>query len=123
MARPFTRARTSNQLRDQLMRQLESEAQKLLKQMASDFSATLANESQRVLKDALSGLSSGEFLSSQGVANLLSSAVNYAISRPRTRTSTQESGRSRATDRQFRLSRSQAAAEAGASLARAERNL
>lgn len=122
MPRLFRRARTRGQLRDQLMRQLENEAEKLLKQMAADFSRDLASESQRVLKDALSGWANGDAFTGQGIGNLLTTAVNYTFSRPRTRQSTQESARSAATDQRFRLSRSQAAAEAAAGLAQAERN-
>lgn len=123
MARFFRRPRSSGQLRDQLIRQLENEAQKLLKQMVQDFSRDLASESQRVLKDSLRSFGSGgDGISGQSFSNLLSTAVNYVVSRPRSRSDTRESARSVAAAQQFRLSRSQAAAEAGASLARGERN-
>lgn len=122
MARLFSRARTTSQLRNQLMRQLENEAEKMLKQMTADFTKNLSSESQRVLKDALSGFSSGEAFSAQNMSNLFSTAINYVVSRPRTSTSTAETMRSKATDRQFRLSRAQNAAEATAGLARGEKN-
>lgn len=116
------RARTHTQLRDQLLRQLENEAERLLTQMAKQFTEQLANESQRVLKDALNGLASGEMLNEGRMGNLLATAVNYALSRPRTSRNTRETTRSQASDSQFRLSRAQAAAEAAAGLARGERN-
>lgn len=122
MARLFRRARTSGQLRDQLLRQLENEGEKLLKQMAAEFSQTLAGESQRVLKDVLSGMQSGEAFSSQGVSNILSTALNYVVSRPRISSATQESSRSKTTEQQFRLSRAQQASEAASLLAQGEKN-
>jgi hypothetical protein len=122
MPRLFRRTRTSNQLRDQLLRQLENEGQKIIKQMASEFSSTLASESQRVIKDAIGSLRNGDAFSAQGAVNLLSSAVNYAVSRPRVSSSTRETERSQTAEQQFRLSRTQAAAEAAASLNQGNKN-
>lgn len=122
MPRMYRRPRTSSQLRDQLLKQLENDAAKLLKQMASDFSASLAQESQRALKDALAGLQNGDFFNSQSFGNMLTASADYMLNRPRTRTNTQESARSRATEQQFRLSRAQEAAEASATLARGDKN-
>lgn len=122
MARYSTRPRTSNQLRAQLLNQIENEAQKLIKQMLNDFSSTLANESQRVMKESLGSLSGGDGLNGTSLTKILSTAVSYAMSKPRITTSTSESTRSINTDTAFRLSRAQAAAEAASSLARGQRN-
>lgn len=118
---------SSDKLRDALLRDLEKEGEKLLKKMATQFTRDLEKESSRVLQGLLPGGkgSSGNALGSAGLeaaTSLIGSLITYAISKPKTTTSTRESDRSQAADSQFRLSRSQAMAEATAQLARSDRN-
>lgn len=120
-------ASSSDKLRDALLRDLEKEGEKMLKKMASQFTRDLEKESSRVLQSLLPGGkgSSTSGLGSAGLeaaTNLIGSLVTYAISKPKTTTSTRESDRSKNEDSQFRLSRSQAMAEATAQLARSDRN-
>lgn len=112
-------------LRDALLRDLEKEGEKLLKKMATQFSKDLEKEGGRVMQSLLSGSKDGKGsignAGMEAAGNLISSLVSYAISKPKTTTSTRESDRSRA-ESEFRLSRSQAMAEATSQLARSDRN-
>lgn len=127
MARYIARnARTTGQLREQLLRQLESEAQKLLKQMMAEFTNSLASETQNILKSSLSGMTGADGNTGTdglGAARLLSTAFSYALSRPKTTRNTLESSRSQQMESQFRLSSSQSAAEAAGTLSRGNKNV
>ena len=114
-------------LRDALLRELEKEGEKLLKKMATQFTRDLEKESGRVLQRLMGGSGSGGKASPvspglEAATNLIGSLISHAISKPRTSTSNRESDRSRSTESEFRLSRSQAMAEATAQLARSDRN-
>lgn len=114
-------------LRDALLRELEKEGEKLLKKMATQFTRDLEKETSRLLQGLAGGDGRGK--SATGIspgletaANLIGSLVTYAISKPKTSSRTRESDRSAASTAQFKLSRSQAMAEATAQLSRSERN-
>ncbi len=136
MPRYFRRTRTTSKLRDQLLRELEREGEKLLKRMASDFTADLSKQLQATLQQQLPAVSGGggggassasggfnasTLFSTSSFTNMLGSVINYAVSRPRTSTRTAESSRSQAMDQQFRLSRAQQTAELGVQLGRGDR--
>lgn len=130
MPKYIRRTRTSRNsndgLRDALLRELEKEGEKLLKKMATQFSRDLEKESGRILQGLVGGTGGKAGGSSnpglETAANLIGTLVTYAISKPKTTTRTRESDRSAATAADFRLSRSQAMAEATAQLAKSERN-
>lgn len=118
---------SNDQLRDALLRDLEKEGERLLKRMATQFTRDLEKESSRVLQ-GLMGSGSNSRGTGRGTAgleaatSLIGSLVTYAISKPKTSTNTRESERSQGSAADFRLSRSQAMAEATAQLARSDRN-
>lgn len=131
MPKYIRRTRTSkssstDHLRDALLRDLEKEGEKLLKKMATQFTRDLEKESGRVLQGLMgSGKGGDGAVASAGLqaaTSLIGSLVGYAIAKPKTTSSTRESDRSKAADADFRLSRSQAMAEATAQLARSDRN-
>jgi hypothetical protein len=122
--------RSQNQLKDQLLKQLQSEGEKILKQMASQFAEGLDKQIQDALQSSLggwrgggsgNGTSIGGF-SIDGLGNIFSTAITYLANRPHTTRSTRESTRSQAMANAFRLSNSQAAAEATAALGKADKN-
>lgn len=122
---------SNDQLRDALLRDLEKEGERLLKRMATQFTRDLEKESSRVLQGLMGsgsnsrGTSLGTSLGTAGLeaaTSLIGSLVTYAISKPKTSTNTRESERSQGSAADFRLSRSQAMAEATAQLARSDRN-
>jgi hypothetical protein len=116
------RARTTSQLRDQLIRQLEKEGEKLLKSLMSDFTRDLNGQMETSLKQLTQGLAgsgtAGNFNWENTATSLFSTASAYLFSRPRTSTSSRESSRSQ----QFRVSTNQAAAEMAQRLSRGEKN-
>ncbi len=117
---------SSDGLRDVLLRELEKEGEKLLKKMATQFTRDLEKESSRVLQGLVSGgsTSSGNGASPglEAAGNLIGSLITYAINKPKTSSRTRESDRSTATTNEFRLSHSQAMAEATAQLSKSDRN-
>lgn len=122
------RNQSTDSLRDALLKELEKEGQKLLKSMASQFARDLEKEGSRVLQGLLPGTSgkAGNSASLPGLeaaANLIGTLVSYAVSRPRTTTSTRESDRSAEASARFRVSQSQAMLQAASELARSDRNL
>lgn len=118
------RTQSSDALRNELLRDLESEGKKILKQLTNQFTSDLQNAGGKFLQELFSkGSGSDGLVSSSSITNLLGSAVSYAISRPKTSTSSKESSRSREAEERFRLSRSQALAEAGSELTRGDKNL
>lgn len=126
--RTRTSRNSSDGLRDALLRDLEKEGEKLLKKMATQFTRDLEKESGRVLQGLVGGGSSGGKAGGslnpglEVATSLIGSLISYAISKPKTTTSTRESERSLASTADFRLSRSQAMAEATAQLAKSDRN-
>lgn len=125
--RRTTRARgnSTEQLSDLLLKELEKEGQRLLKQMASQFSRDLEKEGARVLQGLLPG-NTGNSSAMPGIqtaASLIGTLVSYAISKPSTTTSTSESTRSREAEQRFRVSQGQAMQQASSELTRAERQL
>lgn len=127
--RKTTRSRSSSDsLRDALLKDLEKEGQKLLKQMASQFSRDLEKEGTRVLQGLIPGSGAGgkDGASLPGIetaASLIGTLVSYAISKPKTTTRSGESSRSKEAESRFRISQSQAMLQASSELARSERNL
>lgn len=125
--RTSTSRNSTDGLRDTLMRELEKEGEKLLKKMATQLTRDLEKESGRILQGLVSGGGgSGKNASLspglEAATSLIGSLISYAISKPKTTTSTRESDRSSASAAEFRLSRSQAMAEATAQLAKSDRN-
>ncbi len=114
---------STDQLRDQFIRQLTREAEATLRQMSDQFNRDLERQSS----DFLGGLLGGDTRSSGGGSssffNLFSSAGRYILSRPKTTTATRESTRSREETDRFRLSQSQLLAEANETIGRGDKNL
>lgn len=117
---------SADSLRDALLRDLEKEGEKLLKKMATQFTRDLEKQSNQLLQNLVGGgKGGGASLGAVGLetaTTLIGSLVSYAISKPRTTSSTRESDRSQSAASEFRLSRSQAMAEATSQLARSDRN-
>lgn len=119
-----SRTGTSNSTRDAFLRELEREGEKLIKSMLKQFTSDIEKEGTRALQSLLGGNGTGPAM--PGVENLTSlvgNLVSYAINQPRSSTRSSESDRSRQTADQFRLSRTQAMAEATSELSRSDRNL
>jgi hypothetical protein len=125
--------RRTSALRDQFLRQLTAEAEALMQQWHAQFAQSIETQAQSALRGIVSGdgtlgspgaetLGRPEPGTLGSFGQLLASGVRYLVSRPRTRRSEAETGRSVEADRQFRLSRAQTAAEAQAALERGERN-
>ena len=117
-----------DKLRNQLLSDLQKEAQQILDQMTQQFTANLNSTVQDSLAtasagsdtDALDSSISGTF--SNGLPQLFTAGLNYIFNRPSTSISSSQTSRSIASDQQFRLSQSQAAAQAMAALARGNKN-
>lgn len=127
-ARSTKRNDGTDALRDALLRDLERQGQKLLKDLTSQFTKDLEKQSTQLLQNLFStnarGNASG--IGAPGidtVTSLVGSLLSYAVSKPKTSTRTVESQRSRAEESQFRLSRAQAMAEATSELSRSNRNV
>ncbi len=119
---------STDSLRDVLLKELEKEGQKLLRQMANQFARDLEKEGSRVLQNLIpstagSGKDGAHLPGLETVTQLIGSLVTYAVSKPRTSVSTSESTRSREAESRFRVSQSQAMLQAAAELSRSERNL
>lgn len=118
---------STDALRDMLLRELEKEGQKLLRQMTAQFTRDLEQQGTHMLQGLFSpGKTGGSGTSIPGldsITQLVGSLVSYAVSKPKTTSSTAESARSKRAESQFRLSHSQAMLEASSELSRSERNL
>lgn len=120
------RSHSTDALRNQLLRDLESEGKKILKSLTSQFTQDLQNEGGKLLQNLVgqsTGGAGGVPFSASSVTNLLSSAVGYVLNKPRTSTHTKESARSREAEERFRVSRSQTLAEAQNEIAKGNKNL
>jgi hypothetical protein len=126
-----TRSRSSeDRQRDAFQKQLLRDGQKLLeklsRQFADDLNAQLAqvlSGSARISRSGGAGSTSDTAGIVGGISQLLSTTVRYLVSRPRTSSNTTESSRSQEVEERFRLSQSQAAAEASSSIYRGNKNL
>lgn len=122
-----SRSTSNSSTRDALLRELEREGEKLLKTMLKQFTSDIEKEGAKALQGLLGvGGKSAAGGGSTGIDNLTSlvgSLVTYAINQPRSSTSSAESARSKQATDQFRLSRTQAMAEASGELSRSDRNL
>lgn len=121
-----SRSRSTDTLRDALLKDLEREGEKMLRKMTTQFSRDLEKESGRILQGMVGG-SRGRSANTgaiglDAVGSLVSTLIAYALNKPKTSTNTRESERSRNEASNFRLSRSQAMAEATAQLSRSDRN-
>ena len=128
MVRRFRRIRSTRSLRDQMLRDFEKEAEKLLKQITEQFLRDLQQQADQTLKDATRGGSSaggggmGGLDLGGSLTRIFGSALTFFLTRPRTSRSTQETQRSKDYDAEFRLSRGQVLAEAQRSLVRGQKN-
>ena len=113
-----------DKLRNQLLSDLQSEAEQILKQMTQQFTDDLNSTMQSTLGgftgSAGADGSSGGTLT--GLPQLLTAGLSYIFNRPSTSVTTSQTSRSLASDQQFRLSQSQAAAQAMATLAKGNKN-
>ena len=128
MARYIRARRTSatssnqlNQLRDQFIRQLTRDAQQAMRQLTDQFNQDLERNSTDFMSGLLGGGKNGA-APGQGVMGLVSSATRYFFNRPHTTESTSKSTRSNDEMERFRVSQSQAMAEANAAIMRGEKN-
>ncbi len=116
---PSSRTRTNsadtNALRDQFVRQLTSEAEKIAKQFSDQFSQSLQSQAEQAF--------SGGGFDIGNLSKLVSSGVRYFVNRPKTTSTTRESVRSIDSNAQFRVSNAQAAAEAQLALNKGDKNL
>lgn len=113
--------------KSRILKQLQDEGDRLLKQLQQQFASTIAREmaqnhgSGSTDAGSDSGSGSGSTGGSSNYSGLVSAATRFLF-RSKPKTTIQESTRSRASQQQFRLSQSQAAAEASAALSKAEKN-
>lgn len=127
--------RSSNALETQFIRQLQKEADRLLKEFTDKFTAEAQGSASQILQSMFSTVpgsgasgkgvdpsTTSDLASISGVGQLLSTGVRYLISRPRTSSNTVESSRSIDVEAQFRISRAQAFAEAQAAMNRGDKN-
>lgn len=115
-----------NKLRSQLLNDLESEGQRILKDLTRQFNDTLQSQGDQFLQKLGDKLSSGDFTGISdlgGLSNLLGNAFTYVLTKPGASVSAQESERSAAANQQFRLSQSQTLAEAGIAISKGNKNL
>ena len=120
------RARTTRSLRDQFMRELEREGERILKQLTEQFLRDLQTQTSQAIAQGSSGKASGLGVGGLDFSNftrLFGNLLAIVISRPRTSVSTRETPRSKEAAETFRLSRGQALAETGLELNKGEKNL
>jgi hypothetical protein len=110
---------STDQLRDQFLRDLTQQANALLKQLSDQFTQDLQSQSAQLL----SGLFGGESNGIAGLSQLVATGSKYLVSQRVASQSTAESSRSLDTNAQFRLSQSQALAEANLAISKGEKNL
>ena len=108
-------------IRDQFLKELTSDANTLLQQLSQQFSQDLQNQSAQLLQ----GLFGDEDSSGiPGLSRLFSTGSRYLLAnQPKVSTTTHESARSQDTTSQFRLSQSQAMAEASQAIGKGDKNL
>jgi len=110
-------------IKNQMLRELQQDSQKLLLQLQQQFTVSLQQELARNLT-AQRSTTQGAATSPLGtLSGLLGSALRLKFSKPSRSTSSQETERSTQTQSQFRLSRSQQLAELTGALGKGESNL
>ena len=120
---PSSRSKTggtssTDQLRDQFIRELTDEAQKILSQFSQDLQA----QSSQILSDVL-GNGGGTEGGLGGLGQLFSTGTRYLVNRPTTSTTTVETAASQNATAAFRLSQSQTLAEANTLISKGDKNL
>ncbi len=105
---------------NQLLQQLQNEGNRLIQQMRDQFARELLQQ-VRKSETETAGSSGADGASLSSFNALFSGALKF-LSLGRSKTSAQETIRSSSTRQQFRLSQSQAAAEANAALVRGQKN-
>jgi hypothetical protein len=118
--RTSSNSTTTDQLRDQFLRQLTREAEATLRQLTQQFNQDLERQSADFMGTLLGGNTSGS--GSAGLFGIAASAGRYLFNKPKTKESTRETTRSGEETERFRLSQSQLMAEANATIARGEKN-
>jgi len=121
MAKRIYMRRSAAAEKNRILTQLQNEGDRLVQQLHDQFARELAKQMAQV---SSAGNGSGGGGDSSAVSNytaLFSSAMRYLL-RPQAKTNMQETSRSREALQQFRLSQSQAAAEAQATLTRGQKN-
>lgn len=119
-------------LRDQFIRDLTKEANAVILQLTQQFSETLQAQTAQAVTNIVAGdaapratgdasIAPGDTGTVGSITKLISTGVRYLINRPRTSTNTVETSRS-ADASAFRLSRSQAAAEAQIVMSMGDKN-
>ncbi len=123
--------RRTDGLRDQFIRQLTREAEALMQQWNAQFSQNLQAQMSKALQGIVAGDGAEPLGSSSGRAEpgslasfgqLLATGVRVLVRRPRTTRDSRETERSIDAQSAFRLSRSQAMAEAQEAITRGDRN-
>ncbi len=126
---PSSRSRSNDSIQAEFLHNLNGEAQKLLTQLSRQFLKDLETQTTQILRASTEGLQTGSSSSSGdgssgNFGRIASSIVRYLVTRPdQTSTSVTQSARSQAVEAEFRLSQSQAMAEAGQAVARGNKNL
>lgn len=121
-------ANAESALREQLLRDLDREAQTLLKQLTQKFTQDLESQATTLLSALTRGASrsqaTGANPRNDAFPDAVLAALRYGLNAPRTRESSvrEESSRSQEAEQQFRLSQSQQIAEAGTALNRGNKN-
>ena len=117
---------STSKLQDQFLRDLTQEAQKVLKDLSTQFSRDLEAQGTSFLQNFYgqsggSGDSSG--FGAGNIASLFSSASRLFARPPKVRVTSSESARSREVETRFKLGQAQSLAEAGVMLNKGEKNL
>ena len=127
MARRITARSEEKRIRDQFLRDLEREGERIVKQLSQQLTRDLEDQAGKFLTGASDSARSGGgaigFDAGASLTRLFGSALTYVFSRPRVSRTTRETDRSKEADQRFKLGRRQALAEAGIELNRGDKNL
>jgi hypothetical protein len=120
---PTTRTQSTSALQEQFINELTTQAQTVMKQLTDEFTQNLQAQSAQFLQGIVgSGGDGSDGIGGIGnFAQLLSTAGKLLVP-AKTTVSSNETSRSRDVDQYFRLSQSQALAEAGATLSKGDKN-
>ena len=123
--RIYTRTATTGGYSNRITQQMQNEADRILQDFRNQLAKDLVKQTDAMAQiiDNFSKTGNLDFspINLNDFSSLLPVAFKYLV-RPQASTTVQESSRSQASQQQFRLSQSQAAAEAAATLANAQKN-
>jgi hypothetical protein len=121
--------REMEQYRNQILRELKREGERTIKQFQDELRKSLNDEIKKNVSSISSSSGNGRGSTSAatdgigGIASLLGGILNLYLSRPRISRTSSETERSRNEAQQFRVSRTQALADAAASMNAANKNI